>query len=208
MLAASLVGVLLLCAVVPGYIYAQGTSQHRAPKLNQSGLEEAISLIASGFVFTLPTVIAASIICPERISTVVQTLRGAQYTSTDDIRTTAIVLAAMTGCAVTLSWVAATIYRCRHERISGESTWHEILGGAPSGHAAFAEVELKDGRVLRGQVSDYDGIPLGLGRDLALGDPLSYYSSTQPVTPLPGDRLMVPESEIRTITVTHVPVAE
>lgn len=204
MIPASIIGALFICALVPGFVFLRQTSSHRKASVRQSALEEAITLVTVGVAITAPTLIAVGVLYSSSVASQIRVIQDPKLIDGAHIRNGSVLLLLVLLVTIGAAFVAAFVYRRMHDETSGETAWFDVLDATFEDLSTFVEVELKDGRVIRGQIHTFDGIAAGPGRDLAIQAPLSYFSADQPEVELDASRLIVSELEIRTITVSYV----
>ena len=99
----------------------------------------------------------------------------------------------------------AQAFNRRNEVQAGDSVWHDTIGTKVPEHGTHVDVEMRDGRIVSGLVDNYDGIPAGATRDLALTGKMTCFTKDGLLITLPAAYVVIPESEIVSIAVRHVP---
>lgn len=192
----SLAGVLVLIALVPGYLFLRLTSRHRRANHAPSQVEEVLALVAIGFAIAGPVAAIVALVATNTVVDLAST-PVAKVTSTQ-MRTAIWMGIAVLSASVVVTLLAAWVYRRSLPIRSGDSGWHDAFSGSKS---IFVEVALLDGRTVRGFLYSYDGVSHGAGRDLVLKPPIDTFRDGEPARALQLSRLILSETQVHSIAV-------
>lgn len=156
-------------------------------------------MVAVGIAFLAPVALGAAVAVPEFVIDGWRLAADPAKTTAAQLRQTAILACAVELIAIGLAASFALVHRSRRPKISGESVWFDVLGQVPAGGGIYIDLELLDGRLIRGQLRHFDGTSAGRGRDIAVCAE-SFTTKTGRIVELPGGVLVVSEQEIRTFT--------
>lgn len=207
----TLAGLALFAASLgPGYVYVR-VAERRVPRAERTQLLEAAELLVLGGLIS--TVVAMLVIFGARESDLinVETVRseGLDYLLLHPLRgfTT---LGTIFGLSYLTGWGAARfVHRKKKPSQQPGTVWREILGAKKDTHVSWATVELRDGRVLQGQVASYTLETPTEPRELALAAPLYQRRiGRSEVERVPDDFLLLREEDILYIAVDFQPWPE
>ncbi len=203
---------LLVLALVPGWIYLRLVERLQPPS-GTSGLHQVLEFLAVGVATTGVSAMTVALLphswLPFTLDLTTWAAKGSPYLRSH-VRGAAGTLALVFGIAVLLAY---GLYLVRARRKPKEfsnqgDVWIHGLGERPLGRHPYVGLQLDDGRLVEGPLHSYTfGAEPGK-RDIALSGPIrvTEAGATAP-QPLPNlDRLIIPESQIKAITVVHVPV--
>ncbi len=206
---ASIVGVLFLWALVPGFVALSGTAKYRRAAINRTTIEESLTLIAFGLGITGPVGLVIALAAPDTVAEQLGTLDDPSSANADDI----VAVARLAGIGLMASLALALLivfgYWLRGTERSSDSTWLAALHRGRAAESSYLEAELTTGRVVRGQFWSSDGTPIGgRGRSIALSRPLSFSPADDPTKDIAVDAscLLIFEDDIRAITVHYIDV--
>lgn len=174
MIPSTLVGLVLFAASLgPGYFYVRET-ERRVARAERSQLLEAVELVVIGSLVT--TIVSMLVLTGTRAISLVDTsvLRreGAAYLLLHPLRGLSV-LTAIFALSYGAAWAAAWAVHFRDWRSQRPgSVWRHVLGRDKKTHIAIATVELRDGRMVQGQIESYTLDPSAEPRELALRKPI------------------------------------
>lgn len=209
MLPGSGLALVALLALVPGSIFLRLRQRH-APAQQSAGLGQLLEVIGVGLA-TTGTAAAVLVVVPHRWLPFLAdidawALTGGAYAAAHP-RNVVASAAALLLLACCLAAAADRVTRRERTEIRlGPGVWVHALRERPEGTQPYLALALNDGTLVEGLLHSFSLEPSEV-RDLALRAPIR-------VTPLGGacgrvavERIVVPEREIRYITVQHVPEA-
>ncbi len=206
MLPASLVGILFLTALIPGFIFLKDTSRHRRANHNPSALEEAITLVAVGLSIAGPVLLAMSWLLAGNVVNQLNWITKPQDVAAEDIREASALFLVVISSSVALALLSSWAYRARNPIRSGESAWYDVLSVEKAGFIRMVSVTLKDSTVVDGRLYAYDGVPIGPGRNIALDPPIRSRDSRGVLTEISGGRIVLSETDIHSFHMRHQPL--
>lgn len=174
MIPSTLVGLLLFAASLgPGYFYVRET-ERRVARAERSQLLEAVELVIISSLVT--TIVSMLVLAGARtiglIDTGVLLREGFAYLLLHPLRGLSV-LVAIFGLSYGAAWAAAWAVHFRDWRSQRPgSVWRHVLGRDKKTHIAIATVELRDGRMVQGQVESYTLDPSAEPRELARRKPI------------------------------------
>jgi hypothetical protein len=207
---ATLGALLLVLALVPGWIYLRLVERLKPPT-GTSGLHQLLEVLAVGVGTTGVSAMALALVphgwLPFTLNLRIWAAKDGAYLRTHYRAATwsvALVFVVAVGLAYLL-YGLRSIRRPAEFRSQGD-VWVHSIGERPAGTHPYLGLQLKDGRLVEGPLHAYTfGAEAGK-RDIALAKPIR-------ITPAAGgeaierpnlDRLIVPESALEYITVIHV----
>jgi hypothetical protein len=191
----SVVGALVLAALLPGYLFLQLTARYRPADHNPSALEEAALFATVGVLTSGLSALVVAGIWSDSVAIVLTTPAGLWTGST--VRLALLLTVIVFELATLGAVLAAHFYKKGKDVQSGKFAWKDAL--PPEGR--FLQIALTDGITVCGQLHTYDDVPRGVGRDLVLVPPISSFYSPDDVIELQADMLIVNETQIHSIAV-------
>lgn len=209
MLPGSFGAVLILLALIPGWVYYTQKEQY-LPSTPRNGLGEILQVAAAGLAFTGLSLCGWMALSPSithwgffdfdawaRI--------GQNYLTSNPATTVyslGLIIGVAVGLALLLSWGQR---RKVPRRYSSSPTWEQTLGTGPKNQAAWVGVETTDDRLIEGFLHSYDLDAPGEGpRDIALKKPIFVGPAAGPRLTSEVERVLVSSTEIRHVTVQFV----
>jgi hypothetical protein len=204
-------GVLLLLALIPGWLYLRLQERLRPPS-GTTGLGELLEVVAVGLATTGVSAVALAL-WPYRFAPILLDVdawsAGGDAYLRDHVRPALGSLVAVLLLAV---GIAYGLYWLQQRRLPTEfrpqgNVWVHALGARPKGTVPWVGLQLDDGRLVEGVLHSYTLDGSTDERDVALSRPIR-------VTTQPGDapqalghldRLIVPDRSIVHISVVHAP---
>ncbi|SDQ37943.1 DUF6338 family protein [Quadrisphaera sp. DSM 44207] len=201
---------LALLALVPGWLFLQLRRRH-APLQQSAGLGQLLEVLAVGLATTgIAGVVLAFL--PHRWVPFLVDLQawadlGGSYATANPRRilATATVLLVL---ASLLAWTGDRVFRRqRTELYLGPGAWVHALRERPKGTVPYLGLALQDGTLVEGLMHSCS-LEASETRDVALMAPIRVTPPTATeANTVDMQRLVVPEREIRYITVLHLPEA-
>lgn len=200
--------VLLVLALVPGWVYLRLRQRHTAV-VQALGLAQLLEVFAVGLVTTGSAVFLFILLphawLPFTVDVDTWAEQGTTYTRANPrvILTTG---ASLLFIACAGSWLLDRALRHqRSELYLGPGVWVYALRERPKGMRPYLGVMLQNGRIVEGLLHSCS-LEASEVRDVALDAPIRITDPGQD-TPrsVQVDRVVLPEREIRYITVLHVP---
>lgn len=209
MLPGSLGAVLILLALIPGWIYYTRREQF-LPSPSRSGLGELLQVAAAGLAFTGLSLCGWMAFSP-RITHLgffdfdKWAESGTIYITSNPVPTV-YSLSLIIGLAVGLAFLLSWIQRWKvPPRYSSSPTWEQTLGTGPKDQVAWIGIETTDGRLVEGLLHSYDLDAPGEGpRDIALKRPIFVTGEDEERLPSEVERVIFSSTEIRHLTVQFV----
>lgn len=205
MLPDNLGAVLLLLALIPGWIYIVQKEQY-LPTPSRNGLGEILQVAAAGLAFT------GLAICTWALSSGwLQTLgfgdfnewgkTGSDYVSLYPTKSI-VSIALLIAFAVALATLTSRFQRWNLPRkYNASSTWEQTLGTGPKNSVTWVGLETIDGQLIEGILHSFElDSPSDGSRDIALKSPI-YVTDDAPRVESPVQRVIVPSEQIRYLTV-------
>ena len=198
-----------LLALVPGWVFLRLRQRH-TPLPQTAGLAQLLEVLAVGLA-TTGTAAVLLVVVPHRwlpfLADVDEWARlGGGYASTNP-RNVLASAAAILGLACVFATAADRVSRRQLSELSlGPGVWVHALRERPRGKIPYLALQLNDGTLVEGPLHSCS-LEASEVRDIALRAPIRI---TRPgaAAGLAGvERVVIPEREIRWITVQHVPGA-
>jgi hypothetical protein len=207
----TVVGLLVLLALVPGWLYLRLVNAVRAPSAQSGPLHQTLEVVAVG---AMTTGISAFVLLlvPHRVLPFVLDVDAWAVGGSSHIREHPRELAYTVVVVLALALlIAYFLYRLRRpsEFRNYGNVWVHSIGERPIDRVPYIGLQLYDGRLAEGPLHSYTLEDDDGGRDIALARPIriTERDGSGP-RPLPHvDRLVVPGKQIAYITVIHVPAA-
>lgn len=211
MLPGSVGALLLLFALIPGWLHQQLMKRTRL-RGSVSALEEVLELVAVGLLTTGVPLVVLALLPPQSHGPLVDigawVREGSVYFGLH-LRRVAASSVLLLAVACALAWGLYRI-RCRGRRGEYEpsmSIWTYALGDRPKGKTPYVCLSLKDGREVEGQLASFSlSESAREERDIALGSPIKIKGkgASEAVAALGVERLIVNAADIHLILVAHV----
>ncbi|MCU1621300.1 MAG: putative rane protein [Frankiales bacterium] len=199
-----------LFALVPGWTYLRLRSS-RSASLPRVGLDELLEVVAVGLATTgvalaIWAVVPASL---SRLADVTALARGPDgYVEAHVRRLTVTMLVVFVLAEVLALLLVSVIHRGPRPHHVRETVWAGALGRGRGDRFTWIGVELRDGRLVEGQLLAYPTGDEHEMRDLALQAPMRVTREPGRVAePLAYDRLILAEQDIASISVALAPTA-
>jgi hypothetical protein len=208
---ASLSALLIVLALVPGWVYLR-LAERIQPPSNLSGIQQLLEVLSVGAGTTGVSLLAA-VLVPHRFlpfTLDVDTLaaQGSPYLRTHVHEAAAsVALVFMGALLIALLFYGLRALRTPDEFRAQGSVWVHSLGSRPAGTVPYVGLHLEDGRLLEGRLHSFTLDPEAEQRSIGLAEPIRI-SQADETTPHPLsnlDRVIVEASKIAFITVIHVP---
>lgn len=200
--------VLLVLALVPGWVYLRLRQRHTAV-LQTLGLAQLLEVFAVGLVTTGSAVFLFVLVphawLPFAVDVDAWAEQGSAYTRTNP-RVVLTTGAGLLLIACAGSWLLdRALRRQRSELYLGPGVWVYALRERPKGMRPYLGATLEDGTLVEGLLHSCS-MEASEVRDVALSAPIRITDPGQD-TPrsVQVERVVLPEREIRHITVLHVP---
>jgi hypothetical protein len=197
--------VLFMASLGPGYVYVR-VAERRVSRPDRSPLLEAAELLVIGALTT--TVISMLVILGAReiglIDVDAARREGLGYLLLHPLRGFTTLTAIFVLSYLVAGLAALAVNRGRLPTQQPGTVWGEVLGRNKSTHDAIATVELRDGRMLQGQLASYTLDTAADGRELALQAPMRQRAGKHsPVQDLPDDYLVLREEDVLYVAITY-----
>jgi Family of unknown function (DUF6338) len=204
----TLLGLLVFAASIgPGYIYVRIEEQYRLRATRSALLEAAELLSIGGFTSILSLlfwVVVADRLHWIDLSTVLN--GGTTYLADHPVRTISFLLVTLLTSYAVAYAAAKRIHRGKPKTIELGSVWHNVLKNPDSSHVVYGTAELREGRLVAGQILTFTLDEEKEERQIALGPPLKV-KGPEPGSqwsPLDGARCVVLNgADILTLTVQY-----
>lgn len=209
MLPGSGLALVALLALVPGWVFLRLRQRH-TPMHQATGLGQLLEVLGVGLA-TTGTAALILVVVPHRWLPFLAdidawALAGGGYAATHPRN----VLASAVALLLLACGIAASADRVtRRERTEirlGPGVWVHALRERPDGTEPYVALALNDGTLVEGLLHSFTLEPCEF-RDVALRAPIRVTPTGAACGPVAVARLIVPEREIRYITVQHVPEA-
>jgi hypothetical protein len=202
------IALLALAALLPGWIFIR-LSEHRTPRPERSGWAELVELASVGFSTVTVSALA------------VAGLSWTQIPGLFDVRTWAVLrggylghhlgaallsalLVALISCVLAYA-LFLVIYRKKPKGLHpGSTVWYDALGRWPRGTLPVVGVHRVDGSLVEGLLFSYSYTDEETSA-IALQAPMRLTPSGEKPFDLALSRVVIPGSQIRALTVVHVP---
>lgn len=199
---------LLMLALVPGWVYLRLRQRHTAI-VQTPGLAQLLEVLAVGLVTTGSAVFLFALLphawLPFTVDVDAWAEQGNGYTRANP-RVVLTTGAGVLFIACAGSWLLdRAVRRQRSELYLGPGVWVYALRQRPKGTLPYLGVMLQDGTFAEGLLHSCS-LEASEGRDVALSAPIRITDPGQSISrPVQVERLVLPERDIRYITVLHVP---
>lgn len=211
MLPVTVVGLVVLLALVPGWLYLRLVNAVRAPSAQSGPLHQTLEVAAVG---AMTTGISAFVLLlvphrfvPFMINVEAWAVSGDAYVR-ERLRELAYTVVLVLALALLIAYCLYRLRRPSEFRNYG-NVWVHSIGERPKDRVPFIGLHLHDGRLAEGPLHSYTLEDSDGSRDIALARPIRITerdgSTPRPLPHL--DRLVVPGNQIAYITVIHVPAA-
>lgn len=203
----SLTGLLIVTALVPGFIFLKAAESQRAPTDSRAGLEELIQTVGAGLATVLPPLLTISIVRPRVLVVAADIARGRSDLTVDRVRGGGLILLVVLAAAIGLAFIYAWIWAQVSDPKSAPSAWYSAISSPPPAMkkpAPYATVEMTDGSTLSGPVHAFDSGTSADGRDFVLRWPI--YRREGPGSErrrLRAQRMVIPSGQIVSIGVRY-----
>jgi uncharacterized membrane protein YidH (DUF202 family) len=210
MLPSGSLALLLLLALVPGWVFLRLRQRHSAQP-QMAGLAQLLEVLAVGLA-TTGTAVVALVIAPHRWLPFFADVdkwaqQGGDYASTQPRNVMTSVVAVLVLACVLAALADQVFRRQRSELYLGPGVWVYALRERPPGTLPYLAIALQDGSLVEGLMHSCS-LEASEVRDVALGAPIRITpSASLSPSPVEVERVVIPEREIRHITVQHVPEA-
>ena len=174
MIPGSLVGALIVAALIPGAIYLTRTDMRRRPTRDPSTLEELITLATAGSLTLAGPLLVALIGKPKVVRRSVSTMENFRDSSDENIVQMAWLVLFVLGGSVLIAVVAAFVFNRLSDVNGVPDVWTGLLEEFVPGQILMVGVLMRDGRFIQGSAGGYSSSRGGSMRDLVLGHPISY----------------------------------
>jgi hypothetical protein len=207
----TVVGLLALLALVPGWLYLRLVNAGRAPSVQSDPLHQMLEVVAVGAMTTGISAFALLLV-PHRFLPFVLDVEawavgGSAYVR-EHPRELAYTVALVLALALLIAYCLYRLRRPSEFRNYG-NVWVHSIGERPKDRVPYLGLHLHDGRLAEGPLHSYTLEDGDGGRDIALARPIRITERDgNGPRPLPHlDRLVVSSDQIAYVTVIHVPVA-
>ena len=208
---ATFTALLLVLALVPGWFHLHLIERVR-PASRATGLNQLLEVVAVG-VATTGVSVAATVLVPHRVVPFALDINAWATTGNAYLRwhLQAAVWSLVLTFALALA-MAYLLYRVRargslEEFKANDSVWMHAIGQRPVGTVPWITLGLSDDSVVEGSLLAYTTDEDAEKRDIALKRPIWITPPNQSaaIELANLDRVVVPESQIKHITVIHTP---